>query len=117
MAERIVSPFGAHSTADEVSEGIDDLDYRFRPYDPLSAYAQAKTAEILFAVEASRRWAHDGITVNAVGGRYLDDGAEAVVVDERPADSRALAGCVARYAVDPESAERLWHASGRLLAG
>lgn len=45
---------------------FDDIDYRFRNYDPLSAYAQAKTAEILFAVEATRRWAQDGITVNAV---------------------------------------------------
>lgn len=43
-----------------------DVDYRFRPYDPLSAYAQSKTAEILFAVEATRRWAQDGIFVNAV---------------------------------------------------
>ncbi|WP_144713359.1 SDR family NAD(P)-dependent oxidoreductase [Curtobacterium pusillum] len=45
---------------------FDDVDYRFRRYDPVSAYAQSKTAEILFAVAASRRWAADGITVNAV---------------------------------------------------
>lgn len=45
---------------------FDDVDYRFRPYDPLSAYAQSKTAEILFAVGASARWADDGIVVNAV---------------------------------------------------
>lgn len=45
---------------------FDDVDYRFRPYDPLSAYAQSKAAEILFAVEATRRWAQDGIVVNAV---------------------------------------------------
>jgi NAD(P)-dependent dehydrogenase (short-subunit alcohol dehydrogenase family) len=32
----------------------------------LSAYAQSKTAEILFAVAASARWADDGIVVNAV---------------------------------------------------
>lgn len=45
---------------------FDDIDYRFRTYDPLSAYAQSKTAEILFAVGATRRWADDGIFVNAV---------------------------------------------------
>ena len=45
---------------------FDDIDYRFRPYDPLPAYAQSKTAEILFAVGATERWAGDGIVVNAV---------------------------------------------------
>jgi NAD(P)-dependent dehydrogenase (short-subunit alcohol dehydrogenase family) len=34
---------------------FDDIDYRFRSYDPLSAYAQSKTAEILFAVGATQR--------------------------------------------------------------
>src|SRR4051794_22251429 len=45
---------------------FDDIDYRFRSYDPLSGYAQSKTAEILFAVGATQRWAQDGIFVNAV---------------------------------------------------
>jgi NAD(P)-dependent dehydrogenase (short-subunit alcohol dehydrogenase family) len=45
---------------------FDDLDFRFRPYDPQQGYAQSKTAVNLFAVGASRRWADDGITVNAV---------------------------------------------------
>jgi NAD(P)-dependent dehydrogenase (short-subunit alcohol dehydrogenase family) len=44
----------------------DDIDFAFRPYTPESAYAQSKTANVLFAVEAARRWADDGITVNAV---------------------------------------------------
>ena len=45
---------------------FDDLHFRFRPYDPLLAYAQSKTAAILFAVGASARWAGDGITANAL---------------------------------------------------
>lgn len=45
---------------------FDDIDDRFRVYDPLSAYAQSKTAEILFAVGATHRWAEDGIVANAV---------------------------------------------------
>jgi NAD(P)-dependent dehydrogenase (short-subunit alcohol dehydrogenase family) len=45
---------------------FDDLHFRFRPYDPLLAYAQSKTAAILFAVGASARWAEDGITANAL---------------------------------------------------
>lgn len=141
---------------------FDDVDYRFRVYDPLSAYAQSKTAEILFAVGASRRWADDGITVNAVnpgaiatdlqrhvggklatppedqktvqqgastslfaatsplldgiGGRYFNDNSEAVVVDERDPDPKALVGTVARYALDVEGADRLWDLSHTLLS-
>jgi NAD(P)-dependent dehydrogenase (short-subunit alcohol dehydrogenase family) len=45
---------------------FDDLHFRFRPYDPLLAYAQSKTAVILFAVGATARWGAVGITANAV---------------------------------------------------
>lgn len=44
---------------------FDDLDYRFRPYNPIGAYAESKTAEILLAVEATRRWSGEGIFANA----------------------------------------------------
>jgi NAD(P)-dependent dehydrogenase (short-subunit alcohol dehydrogenase family) len=43
-----------------------DLDFRFRPYDPRQAYAASKTAMVMLAVEATRRWAGDGIHANAV---------------------------------------------------
>lgn len=60
---------------------FDDLFFERRPYDPKLAYGQSKTANVLFAVEASRHWAADGITSNAVmpGGiwtslqRHWDD--------------------------------------------
>lgn len=45
---------------------FDDLDFAFREYEPFSAYGQSKTANVLFAVEATRRWASDGITANAL---------------------------------------------------
>ncbi|WIY00808.1 SDR family NAD(P)-dependent oxidoreductase [Amycolatopsis mongoliensis] len=45
---------------------FDDLHFRHRGYDPQIAYAQSKTANSLFAVEATRRWAPDGIFANAV---------------------------------------------------
>ena len=45
---------------------FDDIDFQRRPYDPFLAYGQSKTANVLFAVEAARRWAPDGITVNAL---------------------------------------------------
>jgi NAD(P)-dependent dehydrogenase (short-subunit alcohol dehydrogenase family) len=45
---------------------FDDIDFRDRPYDPALAYAQSKTANVLFAVAAGRRWGGDGIEVNAL---------------------------------------------------
>jgi NAD(P)-dependent dehydrogenase (short-subunit alcohol dehydrogenase family) len=61
---RIVS---VSSTAHLMSPVIfDDLHYRFRPYDPWTAYGQSKTAAVLLAVEATRRWADRGIVANAL---------------------------------------------------
>ncbi|MBP6381144.1 MAG: SDR family NAD(P)-dependent oxidoreductase [Pseudomonadales bacterium] len=48
--------------------GVDfeDPDFRARPYDKWVSYGQAKTANILFSVELTRRLAGCGITANAV---------------------------------------------------
>jgi NAD(P)-dependent dehydrogenase (short-subunit alcohol dehydrogenase family) len=45
---------------------FDDIHFQNREYDPWTAYGQSKTANILLAVEATKRWADDGITVNAL---------------------------------------------------
>lgn len=45
---------------------FDDLHFDFLPYDPLVAYGQSKSACALLAVEATRRWAKDGIVANAL---------------------------------------------------
>ncbi|GGJ83765.1 oxidoreductase [Streptomyces camponoticapitis] len=45
---------------------FDDIHFANREYEPWSAYGQSKTANILFAVEATKRWAADGITANAL---------------------------------------------------
>jgi NAD(P)-dependent dehydrogenase (short-subunit alcohol dehydrogenase family) len=45
---------------------FDDPNFTTRPYDIGLAYGQSKTANVLFAVEATRRWASDRITANAV---------------------------------------------------
>jgi NAD(P)-dependent dehydrogenase (short-subunit alcohol dehydrogenase family) len=45
---------------------FDDLQFDRRPYDPWLGYGQSKTANVLFAVEATRRWGPQGITANAV---------------------------------------------------
>ncbi|MEH1165906.1 SDR family NAD(P)-dependent oxidoreductase [Micromonospora sp. CPCC 205539] len=60
---------------------FDDVNFRVRPYDRLLAYGESKTATALFAVEANRLWADDGITVNAANpgavttnlGRHLTE--------------------------------------------
>jgi NAD(P)-dependent dehydrogenase (short-subunit alcohol dehydrogenase family) len=45
---------------------FDDIQFERRSYDPWVAYGQSKTANILFAVEATRRWAADGVTANSL---------------------------------------------------
>ncbi len=45
---------------------FDDINFRFRPYDPLLAYGQSKTANVLFAVEATARWSEHSIYANAL---------------------------------------------------
>ncbi|GHJ37163.1 SDR family NAD(P)-dependent oxidoreductase [Streptomyces sp. TS71-3] len=137
----------------------DDIHFAFRGYDRWLAYGQSKTANVLFAVEATRRWADENITANAVmpgaihtnlqrhieggsgrvppeliktveqgaatsvfaatspllkgiGGRYFADCNEAEVLDRRGAPLQG----VARYAVDPAGAQRLWALSEQMLA-
>ena len=52
---------------------FEDINFERREYEPWSAYGQSKTANVLFAVEAARRWAGDGIVANALmpGGIWI----------------------------------------------
>ncbi|MFJ5035352.1 SDR family NAD(P)-dependent oxidoreductase [Streptomyces sp. NPDC088560] len=74
----------AVSSVGHVNGGVifDDINFEQRPYDPWAAYSQSKTANVLFAVEAGRRWATDLIAVNALNpgritstrlGRHIGD--------------------------------------------
>ncbi|MGW6235287.1 SDR family NAD(P)-dependent oxidoreductase [Streptomyces sp. NPDC055094] len=69
---------------------FDDLDFRYRPYDPWTSYGQSKTAVVHFAVAAAERWADDGITVNAVMPGNVGDTGLA-----RNTDMEAVAGMLA----------------------
>ena len=63
-AARIVSvSSSAHLRSPVV---FDDIHFAWRPYEPILAYAQSKTANVLFAVAATGRWAGQGITANAL---------------------------------------------------
>jgi NAD(P)-dependent dehydrogenase (short-subunit alcohol dehydrogenase family) len=69
---------------------FDDLNFAARPYDPWLAYGQSKTANVLFAVEATKRWASEGITANAV-----HPGGITATNLSRHMDPEALAGVLA----------------------
>jgi NAD(P)-dependent dehydrogenase (short-subunit alcohol dehydrogenase family) len=45
---------------------FEDINFENREYTPFGAYGQSKTANVLFAVGATDRWADDGIYANAV---------------------------------------------------
>lgn len=54
---------GAHRMSPVV---FDDIHFENREYDKFGAYAQSKTADVLFACELNRRLSGQGITANAV---------------------------------------------------
>ncbi len=147
---------------------FDDIHFEQREYDPQAAYAQSKTADSLFAVEATRRWAADGIVANAVnpggvatglqrdftqkqkdylaeaeasgvfvyktveqgaattlvaavapefahtGGHYLTGGREAHTVPN-DADLFENGDGVKQWAIDPDTAQKLWTVSLELI--
>ncbi|WP_326836942.1 hypothetical protein VSH64_18920 [Amycolatopsis rhabdoformis] len=105
---------------------FDDVHFAFRRYDPWPAYGQSKTADVLFAVEATRRWAADGITANVVmpgaiypnlprhtGGRgsgkvapeLIKTPEQGAATSVLPATSPLLEGIGGRYFVDGNETE------------
>ena len=87
---RIVSvSSSAHHRSPVVFE---DIHFEHRPYDPWSAYGQSKTANVLFAVEASKRWAGDGITANALMPGGIRTNLQRYVSGEELERLRAAAG-------------------------
>ena len=80
---RVVS---VSSSGDLISPVVfDDIHFRRRPYNPFRAYGQSKTANILFAVEASKRWAQEGITVNALTPGAIHTALQRHMTDEEMA--------------------------------
>jgi NAD(P)-dependent dehydrogenase (short-subunit alcohol dehydrogenase family) len=89
-AARVVSvSSSAHLRSPVVFE---DIHFRERPYDSWSAYGQSKTANVLFAVEATKRWAGDGITVNSLMPGAIRTNLQRYVSDEDLERARAAAG-------------------------
>jgi NAD(P)-dependent dehydrogenase (short-subunit alcohol dehydrogenase family) len=71
---------------------FDDIHFQNREYDPWTAYGQSKTANVLFAVEANRRWGADRITVNALHPGGIRTNLQRYVTDEELARMRQAAG-------------------------
>lgn len=71
---------------------FDDVHFLEREYEPWAAYGQSKTANVLFAVEATRRWASDGITVNALMPGAIRTNLQRYVTNEDLARLRAASG-------------------------
>ena len=71
---------------------FEDIHFRQRAYDPWLAYGQSKTANVLFAVEATKRWAGDGIAVNALMPGGIRTNLQRYVTEEDLARMRAQAG-------------------------
>ncbi|MEU8001276.1 SDR family NAD(P)-dependent oxidoreductase [Catellatospora sp. NPDC049111] len=71
---------------------FDDIHFTEREYEPWAAYGQSKTANVLFAVEATRRWAADGITVNALMPGAIQTNLQRYVSEEELNRLRAQMG-------------------------
>jgi NAD(P)-dependent dehydrogenase (short-subunit alcohol dehydrogenase family) len=98
---------------------FEDIHFERREYEPWSAYGQSKTANVLFAVEASKRWASDGITVNALMPGGIRTGLQRYISDEELARMRAAAGGAAANWKTPEqgAATSILVATSPLLDG
>jgi NAD(P)-dependent dehydrogenase (short-subunit alcohol dehydrogenase family) len=71
---------------------FEDIHFRERAYEPWLAYGQSKTANVLFAVEATKRWADDGITVNALMPGGIRTNLQRHISEEELGRMRAAAG-------------------------
>jgi NAD(P)-dependent dehydrogenase (short-subunit alcohol dehydrogenase family) len=96
---------------------LDDLFFSRREYDPWLAYGQSKTANILFAVEATRRWAGDGITVNALHPGAIMTNLQRHVSPEQLEALRAGSGAQPFKTVEQGAATSVFVATSPLLEG
>ncbi|MFI5911756.1 SDR family NAD(P)-dependent oxidoreductase [Dactylosporangium sp. NPDC051541] len=98
---------------------FDDLDFIRRDYDPQIAYAQSKTANALFAVEATRRWSGDGITANAVNPGGIATGLQRNFSPEQRAslDAARAAGIFSYKSVEQGAATTVVAAVAAEFAG
>jgi NAD(P)-dependent dehydrogenase (short-subunit alcohol dehydrogenase family) len=86
---------------------FDDIQFERCAYNQWQAYGQSKTANILFAVEAARLWAADGITANALNpGRIPETGLGRHLVADGTALPAAAPGVTNSTGVSVKSVEQ-----------
>ncbi|KAA9379581.1 SDR family NAD(P)-dependent oxidoreductase [Microbispora cellulosiformans] len=61
---------------------FDDPQFERQPYEPWAAYGRSKTADVLLAVGAARRWAADGIAATALNPGYVNTNLQRHLDDE-----------------------------------
>ncbi|WNM37470.1 SDR family NAD(P)-dependent oxidoreductase [Micromonospora halotolerans] len=98
---------------------FEDIHFRQRPYDPWQAYGQSKTANVLFAVDATRRWADDGIYTNALMPGAIRTNLQRYISEEELDRMRTQSGGGAAYWKNPEqgAATSVLVAASPLVAG
>jgi NAD(P)-dependent dehydrogenase (short-subunit alcohol dehydrogenase family) len=100
---------------------FDDINFEHHPYDPWKAYSQSKTANVLFAVEAAKRWATDGITVNALAPGRIRTNLMRYIGDETtasaPASFEATSTAIQWKTVEQGAATSVLLAASPLLDG
>jgi len=115
-ARIVVVSSSAHRQSPVVFE---DIHFRDRPYEPWTAYGQSKTANVLFAVEATRRWAADAITANALmpGGIWTNLQRHVDVETRARWDAAASSGAVAMKTPEQGAATSVLLATSPQLEG
>jgi len=97
---------------------FEDIQFMKRDYNPWDAYGQAKTANIWLGVEGSKRWADDGIIINAVHPGGIKTNLQRYVTEEELARLRASAGTGVGYkSVTQGAATSVLLATSPLLEG
>ncbi|MET8837094.1 SDR family NAD(P)-dependent oxidoreductase [Micromonospora sp. NPDC004540] len=98
---------------------FEDIHFRQRAYDPWLAYGQSKTANVLFAVDATRRWADDGIHTNALMPGAIRTNLQRYISEEELDRMRTQSGGGAAYWKNPEqgAATSVLVAASPLVAG
>ncbi|MEV4537875.1 SDR family NAD(P)-dependent oxidoreductase [Asanoa sp. NPDC049518] len=94
------------SSSAHLNSGVvfDDINFERRAYEPWSAYGQSKSANVLFAVEAARRWAADGIVANALHPGGIKTNLQRHVSEEDIERARAAAGSKAHWRTPEQGA-------------
>ncbi len=118
---RVVSVSSSGHAASPVV--FDDLFFERREYTPGLAYGQSKTANVLFTVELTRRWAGDGVTANALmpGGVWTPLqrhwSAQQRAAGEEQAKSAEAAGMFRMKSIEQGAATSVYVATSPQLRG